>query len=181
MPDTTTVHAAQLLEAVRQARPPQPDTVRPIIVLGSGEIVRAAHLPAYAKARFPVIALADRDPERSAGLASDFGIANAFDDPSDALKSAPEDAVFDVAVPASELPSILATLPKKAVVLMQKPTGDTVEEARTILNICRERELIAAVNFQLRYAPNHLGALALAQWQRESPGVSAAATILERT
>jgi predicted dehydrogenase len=46
--------------------------------------------------------------------------------------------------------------------LMQKPMGETLAEARTIRTICRERNLQAAVNFQLRYASNHLGAVALA-------------------
>ena len=41
--------------------------------------------------------------------------------------------------------------------------GETLDEARAIRDICRERGLIAAVNFQLRYAPNNLGAVALAK------------------
>ena len=41
------------------AAPPVPKSPRPIVILGAGGIVRAAHLPAYAKAGFPVIAVAD--------------------------------------------------------------------------------------------------------------------------
>jgi predicted dehydrogenase len=41
-------------------------------------------------------------------------------------------------------------------VLMQKPMGRDLDEARRIRDLCRERQLVAAVNFQLRFAPNML-------------------------
>ncbi|MGC1676721.1 MAG: Gfo/Idh/MocA family oxidoreductase, partial [Candidatus Binataceae bacterium] len=63
---------------------------------------------------------------------------------------------FDLAVPPGAIAAILAKLPTRAAVLMQKPMGRDLEEARTILALCRERELAAAVNFQLRFAPNML-------------------------
>jgi shikimate 5-dehydrogenase len=56
--------------AVLESRPPRPKTARPIVVLGAGGIVRAAHLPAYAKADFPVIAIADTASGKAAVLAS---------------------------------------------------------------------------------------------------------------
>jgi predicted dehydrogenase len=40
--------------------------------------------------------------------------------------------------------------------------GETIEEARAIRDLCHNRGLTAAVNFQLRFAPNNLGAVALA-------------------
>lgn len=142
---------------------PLPRRPRPICIIGAGGIVQAAHLPAYAKAGFPVIAIADRAPGRAASLAERSGIQHAFAGLDELLKFAPQDAVFDIAVPASELPSILAELPRGAAVLMQKPMGETLEQAREIRNLCRAREFTAAVNFQLRFAPNHLGVVALAK------------------
>lgn len=59
------------------------------------------------------------------------------------------------------LPSILEQLPDGAAVLMQKPMGDTLAEAVEILRICRRKGLTAAVNFQLRWAPNMLAARAI--------------------
>ena len=41
-------------------------------------------------------------------------------------------------------------------VLIQKPMGRDLADARRILAQCRERQLIAAMNFQLRFAPNML-------------------------
>ena len=74
---------------------------------------------------------------------------------------APADAVFDVAVPAKAIAGILPQLPDGAAVLIQKPMGETLAEAVEILKICRKKGLTAAINFQLRWAPNMLAARAL--------------------
>ncbi|RXH58289.1 Gfo/Idh/MocA family protein [Granulicella sibirica] len=156
-------NAERYRQAVASAAPPRPKTPRPIVTIGSGGIIRDAHLPAYAKAGFPVIALSDRTPGVAAKLAAEAGIARSFDSVEAAIAFAPKDAVFDIAVPASQIQHILPLLPKGAAVLIQKPMGDTLEQARTIRDLCRNRGLTAAVNFQLRYAPNNLGAVALAK------------------
>ena len=155
--------ANRFRKAVEEAAAPRPRKPRPIVILGAGGIVRTAHLPAYAKAGFPVIALADRAPGSAAALAATAGIAHAFDSVEQAIAFAPPDAVFDVAVPAGQLLSVLPTLPPGSTVLIQKPMGETLEEARAIRDLCRSRGFIAAVNFQLRFAPNNLGAQALAR------------------
>ncbi|HZQ43648.1 MAG TPA: Gfo/Idh/MocA family oxidoreductase [Acidobacteriaceae bacterium] len=149
-------------QAATAALPPGPKQPRPIIILGAGGIVRAAHLPAYAKAGFPVLALADIDLGKAAELAREYSVQHAFDSINETVNFAPSDAVFDVAVPASQLLTILPQLPRGAAVLMQKPMGESLEEARAIRDLCRKRQLHAAVNFQLRYSPNHLAAQALA-------------------
>src|SRR6478672_5880639 len=58
--------------AVEASGPPKPKQPRPIVILGAGGIVRAAHLPAYAKAGFPVVAIADSVPEKAALLAAEI-------------------------------------------------------------------------------------------------------------
>jgi predicted dehydrogenase len=152
---------ADLIAAATSAHPPRPRSPRPIVTIGAGGIVRAAHLPAYAKAGFPVVAVSDPAAGKAAELARDFNIPNSFDSISEAIAFAPSDAVFDVAVPASQLLNILPLLPAGATVLMQKPMGETLAEARAIRDLCRSRSLLAAVNFSLRYSPNNLGAVAL--------------------
>ena len=59
--------------------------------------------------------------------------------------------------------TILPQLPAGAPVLIQKPMGDNLEDATAIRDHCRQRGLVAAVNFQLRYSPNNLAAVALRQ------------------
>ncbi len=44
---------------------------------------------------------------------------------------------------------------------MQKPMGETLAEARTIRDICRERDFTASVNFAFRYSPNNLAMRAI--------------------
>jgi predicted dehydrogenase len=44
-------------------------------------------------------------------------------------------------------------MPEDAVVLIQKPMGRNLAEARAIRDLCRRKRLTAAVNFQLRFAP----------------------------
>jgi predicted dehydrogenase len=65
----------------------------------------------------------------------------------------PSEVIFDVAVPASAILKVLPQLPDGAAVLIQKPMGETLAEAVAIERLCREKGLIAAVNFQLRWAP----------------------------
>jgi predicted dehydrogenase len=161
--DSQQASEARYLQAIVAAEPPRPKTPRPIVVLGAGGIVRSAHLPAYAKAGFEVIALADVVSGKAAELAEENGIGKSFTSVADAVAFAPVDTVFDVAVPASQTLAVLSQLPKGASVLMQKPMGETLAEAHAIRELCRQRGLVAAVNFQLRYAPNNLAAVALAK------------------
>src|SRR5699024_498878 len=60
---------------------------------------------------------------------------------------------FDLALPPSAHLSVLPQLPQRSAVLMQKPMGSDLAEATDILKLCRDRSLVAAVNFQLRFAP----------------------------
>jgi predicted dehydrogenase len=61
--------------------------------------------------------------------------------------------VFDLATPPAVHASILSRLPEGAPVLIQKPMGPDLRAATEILQVCRARRLLAAVNFQLRFAP----------------------------
>ena len=118
--------------------------------------MRDAHLPAYKKAGFPVIAMTDLDRNKAEHLASTFGVSTVLSGMEEAAAYAPGDAVFDVAVPASALVPVLRQIPDGAAVLLQKPMGETLREARAIVQICQTKRLTAAVNFQLRFAPNML-------------------------
>lgn len=139
-------------------RPVLPRRPRPIVILGAGAIVREAHLPAYALAGLPVASIYDRVVERAHILATSFRVPRVARSLAEAIDSAPESAVFDVALPASALPEVLASLPDGVPVLIQKPMGENLAEASSILELCRRKKLLAAVNFQLRFAPSMIGA-----------------------
>ena len=124
-----------------------PQRARPIVGIGAGSIVRDAHLPAYRLAGFPVAAIFDLNVERAQALARDFGVPRVARSLAEAVDTAPVGAVFDLALPARAIPSVLAELPEGAAVLIQKTMGENLAEAAAILEICRRRRLIAAVNF----------------------------------
>jgi predicted dehydrogenase len=134
-------------------KPVLPQQRFPILVLGTGGIVKDAHLPAYRMAGFPVWGLYNRTRSRADALAAEYGIGHVFDDLDAAIAAAPADAVFDLATPASLFAEVLRKLPPGSHVLIQKPMGETLEQAREILAVCRERKLNAAINCQLRFAP----------------------------
>ncbi len=134
-----------------------PEQNRPIFIIGAGGIVTDAHLPAYKIAGFTVAGIYDVDIAKATTVAAAFQIPNVFSTIDEMLQQAPTNVVFDVAVPGSAIAEILMQLPENAAVLLQKPMGDNLLSAKTILQITRDRNQLAAVNFQLRYAPfiNH--------------------------
>ena len=126
---------------------------RSIIIIGAGGIVNDAHLPAYRLAGFPVTGIYDTNIEKANLTARKFSIPEVYESMEELLARAPANVVFDLAVPGHALAGILEKLPEGAAVLMQKPMGENYGQARQILQIARNRKLMAAVNFQLRYAP----------------------------
>jgi predicted dehydrogenase len=131
---------------------PTPSHPRPIVIIGAGAIVRAAHLPAYARLQYPVAGLFDLQADIARATGRMFGIDTVFASLDDAL--AAPGAVFDLAIPGDQILSVLCRLPVGAAVLIQKPMGEDLAAARRILDACRARQLRAALNFQLRFSPN---------------------------
>jgi predicted dehydrogenase len=104
-------------------------------------------------AGFPVWGVYNRTRPRAAELAAQFAVPNVFDDLDAAIAAAPEDVIFDIALPASMFADALRRLPHGSHVLVQKPMGEDLAQAREVLDVCRERGLHAAINCQLRFAP----------------------------
>lgn len=125
---------------------PAPTMRRPIVIFGAGSIVRDAHLPAYAKGGYEIAGIYDPDHKKAATLGHRaFGLVEEA--------AAVDGAVFDLATPPAAHADILAVLPESAPALIQKPMGMDLADATRILQVCRQRKLLAAVNFQLRFAP----------------------------
>ncbi|MFV0427788.1 MAG: Gfo/Idh/MocA family protein [Beutenbergiaceae bacterium] len=146
----STYPEVQLDPAYQLALPSKP---RPIVILGAGGIVRDAHLPAYQRAGYQVAVIADRQRERAQALADQYGIEVVCDSVAQAVAAAPADAVFDVALMPEHFEQTLRALPDGAAVLLQKPLGHTLAAGQQLLQVCREKQLVAAVNTQLRFAP----------------------------
>ena len=129
---------------------PLPSNPRPIVTFGAGSIVGDAHFPAYRKGGFPIAGVYDPNAEKARALAGKWGVT-AYASVEEAA-SVPN-AIFDLATPPSAHSGVLAELPECSAVLIQKPMGSDLSAATEILKICRAKNLKAAVNFQLRFAP----------------------------
>ena len=134
---------------------PIPEKPLPIVVVGAGGIVRDAHIPAYKMAGFRVPGIFDINYEKSKNLHSEFEcIEKVYGTLQELVSDAMQQgALFDIAVPAGHVLNILRQLPDGVTVLVQKPMGETLQEATEIRELCQKKKLVAAVNFQLRFAP----------------------------
>ena len=142
-------------------QPPMPNKPRPIVIMGAGGIINDAHLPAYRKADFPVAGIFDVNQDQARKTAQTFGVATVYASLDEAIQSAPAEAVFDIAVPASVILKILPHLPNGRGVLIQKPMGENLADAAAIRELCHAKDLQAGINFQLRFAPFVLAARSL--------------------
>lgn len=138
-----------------------PKQARPIVSIGGGGIVHDAHYPAYRKAGFSVAGIFDLKPERAHWMADQFTVPTVYTTLAEAAVQAPRDAIFDVAVPAGHILDVLRALPDGRAVLIQKPMGENLSQARAILALCEAKNLTAAINFQMRWAPFILAARSL--------------------
>lgn len=136
-----------------QQSPHLPSQTFPIVCVGAGGIMRNAHLPAYRMCGFKVVGITDTRSELAKELGEEFGIPFVASTLTDLIANAPSDAIYDLAVPAAAHADILRQLPRGSYALLQKPMGETLAQAEEILQVCEERDIKAAVNFQLRWAP----------------------------
>ena len=133
---------------------PLPKKKRSIAIIGSGGIVEGAHLPAYKKAGFEAAVIYDRKSEKAENLAQKFNISNVAKTLDELVEIAQEkNCVYDLALPAKAILDIISDLPNKSGILIQKPLGENFTEAEKIFDLCKEKQIVAGVNFQLRQAP----------------------------
>ncbi|RZJ53410.1 MAG: Gfo/Idh/MocA family oxidoreductase [Flavobacterium sp.] len=133
-------------------KPLLPETVQPIIIIGASGIVKDAHLPAYEMAGFTVFGITNRTISKAHDLAKQFKIEHVFENVAEAVKNAPKNAVYDITVLPDQYIEILEQLPDGAAVLIQKPMGNDLAQAKEIVAVCERKNLVAAINFQLRFA-----------------------------
>ncbi|MFT7031604.1 MAG: putative dehydrogenase [Cyclobacteriaceae bacterium] len=141
-------------------QPELPENPIPIVIIGAGGIVKDAHLPAYTMANFKVRGIYNKTKERAEELKNEFAIVEKVYDTLEELIADGQscNAIYDLALPANLHAKVLEQLPDGAPVLIQKPMGENIQEAKEILEICRRKNLVSAVNFQLRYAPYSIAA-----------------------
>jgi|TARA_B100000959_G_scaffold267963_1_gene312100 predicted dehydrogenase len=129
----------------------RPSKSLPIIFIGAGGIIRNAHIPAYKNLGLKIEGVYDINNKTAEKLAKDFSIKKIYSSLEDALAN--KNVIFDIAVPADRLLNIVKSLPTNSFALLQKPMGSNYDEAVKILESCKEKNVIAALNFQLRFSP----------------------------
>ncbi|HHS82316.1 MAG TPA: Gfo/Idh/MocA family oxidoreductase [Devosia sp.] len=133
---------------------PMPAHPKPVVIIGAGGIVRDAHLPAYRKWGIPVAGLHDRDRQRAASLAAANDVPRVFDTLDAAIAAGTH--IFDIALPPEALRDVLPRLPEGCAALVQKPLGTSLDDARHLIRVLEERNITAALNFQMRFTPSML-------------------------
>lgn len=118
----------------------RPEAKKPIVIIGAGSIVNDAHLPAYKLAGFEVAGIFDLDKERADLTSKKFGVPVTCASLADLVNLATaKNCVYDMALPASAIISTLKQLPNGIGILIQKPMGENLADARQILRLCRQK------------------------------------------
>ncbi len=130
---------------------PMPTIKKKIVIIGAGGIVSDAHLPAYKKANYEILGIYDLKHDKAKKCALDFGIPKVYQSIDEALNE--KDVVLDIAVPPKELLEIVKKIPQNSICQLQKPVGNSLEDAREIKKIIRKKNIIACVNLQLKFSP----------------------------
>ena len=105
---------------------PMPSKKSPIIIIGTGGIVKDAHLPAYKKAEFNVAGLYDVDNDKASSLAKDYKIEKVFNSFDEAFED--KNCIFDLALPPANLLEVVEKLPENIFAVFQKPLGRTLKK-----------------------------------------------------
>ncbi|AHG01950.1 hypothetical protein HALLA_01235 (plasmid) [Halostagnicola larsenii XH-48] len=117
-------------------------------IVGCGEIVQSAHLPAYDDAGFSVVGVTDVDEQRALEVAETFDL-EAY--PSVEVMAEQVDVV-DIAIPPQYQREIVETVIGAGChVLCQKPLAMAFDDANAIRDTIAEADVIAAVNQQMRW------------------------------
>lgn len=134
---------------------------RPIAIVGTGEIVDLAHLPAYAAHGLDVVGVLDKDRDRAHAVAERHGIARVYESLQDIARDK-DVTVVDIAV----FPWVQHDIAKPLLdagkhLLCQKPLSYDFDEARALVEHAAKAQRLLAVNQQLRFSESVAAAQAM--------------------
>ncbi|MGH9614329.1 MAG: Gfo/Idh/MocA family protein [Bryobacteraceae bacterium] len=122
--------------------------------VGAGQIMNQAHLPAYRKAGFRVLAITDANRQAAEDTAKKFGIPRVCGTVKELL-DIPGIDIADIAVPAISNPELSAqALAAGKHVLVQKPMAETLAAAERMAASAHAAKRKLAVNHQMRWSPS---------------------------
>jgi len=121
--------------------------------IGAGMIVAECHLAAYAKAGFPVVAIASRQQEHAAKVAERWRIPKVHDSPHALIRDT-DIEVLDLAFPPDQQPALIReALTQRHIkgILAQKPLTLTLDEAIALRDEAAASGKVLSVHQNMRY------------------------------
>jgi predicted dehydrogenase len=133
----------------------------PIAIVGAGEIVDLAHLPAYRKHGLEIVGITDINLARAREVAERHGIPRVYGS-SEEVAADPDVAVVDIAVfPWAQYEVAMPMLDAGKDLLCQKPISYDYDEAERLVAHARRRKRLMAVNQQMRFSESVAAAKAM--------------------
>lgn len=134
-----------------------------IAIIGSGNIVEHAQIPAYRAAGMRIVGITSRTRAHARAVASRTGISRVYASVDELLQD-PEVAIVDIAVPPDFQPAIaMQAVAAGKHVLAQKPLAVTFEEAKAVVDSAACAGVVLAVNQNGRFDPSINAARSLIQ------------------
>ena len=135
-------------------------------IAGCGRFAENSLLPAVRlMRRSSVTALYSRDLNRAKSLADKFGVQNTFDSYEEFLKS-DIDAVFVASSNVHHYEQVIKAAKAGKNILCEKPLAITSQQAEEMVKVCKENNVLLAVNYVHRFHPLVLKAKELIVDQR---------------
>jgi 1,5-anhydro-D-fructose reductase (1,5-anhydro-D-mannitol-forming) len=135
-------------------------------IAGCGRFAESSFLPAVRLIRkSSVTSLYSRDLNRAKSLAEKFGVQSTFDNYDDFLKS-DIDAVFVASFNAHHYEQVIKAAKAGKNILCEKPLAITSQQAEEMVKVCKENNVLLAVNYVHRFHPLVLKAKELIVDQR---------------
>ncbi|MCU0342312.1 MAG: Gfo/Idh/MocA family oxidoreductase [Ignavibacterium sp.] len=122
-------------------------------IAGCGRFAEQSFLPAVRLTRrSEVTSLYSRDINRSRSLADKFGVQNSFNNYDDFLNS-DIDAVFVASSNVHHYEQVIKAAKAGKNILCEKPLAITSQQAEEMVNVCKDNNVLLAVNYVHRYHP----------------------------
>jgi len=135
-------------------------------IAGCGRFAENSFLPAVRlMRRSSVTSLYSRDFNRAKSLAEKFGVQNTFDNYDDFLNS-DIDAVFVASSNAHHFEQVIKAAKAGKNILCEKPLAITSVQAEEMVRVCKENNVLLAINYVHRFHPLVLKAKELIVDQR---------------
>jgi predicted dehydrogenase len=127
------------------------------VVVGCGGMGRGWMRELAKNPRTELVGVVDIRAEAARSAAAEHGLAaeRAFTDVGAAIDACAPDFVADITVPEAHCPTSTAALRRGCPVICEKPLGHSMEAARTMCAVSKERRRLLMVSQNRRYQGNH--------------------------